>query len=178
LSLISDILDLSRIEAGKMPVRVMTFSLHELVSELLSELAPIVKRSGLSVNNQVGRGAPKMRSDRAKVKQILLNLVANAVKFTPEGSVTLKATRRGTERLVAITVADTGIGIAEENRERVFEDFGQVDSSLARAHGGAGLGLTICRRLARVLGGEISFTSTVGQGSAFTLTLPERLRRR
>jgi signal transduction histidine kinase len=178
LSLISDILDLSRIEAGKMPVRVTTFSLHDLVSELLSELAPIVKRSGLTVNNQVGRSAPRLRSDRAKVKQILLNLVANAVKFTPNGSVSLKAAHRSAEKLVAITVADTGIGIAEENRERVFEDFGQVDSSLAREHGGAGLGLTICRRLACVLGGEISFTSTVGQGSAFTLTLPQRLRRR
>jgi PAS domain S-box-containing protein len=178
LGLVSDILDLTRIEAGKMPVRARRFSLQELVRELLSELAPIVKRSGLALHNQVGRSAGHLRSDRAKVKQILLNLVANAVKFTPQGSVTLSVKRKRRDKQVAISVADTGIGIAEENRERVFEDFGQVDSSLAREHGGAGLGLTICRRLARVLGGELSFTSTVGQGSSFTLTLPERWRRR
>jgi signal transduction histidine kinase len=123
--------------------------------------------------------APKMakvRSDRQKVKQILLNLLANALKFTREGTVKITAsTKRG---MTEVAVADTGIGIAPENYERIFEDFQQVDSSPTRQYGGTGLGLAICRRLARMLEGEITVESELDKGSTFTLTIPERLRRR
>jgi signal transduction histidine kinase len=137
---------------------------------------PLIARSGLEARRQPGR-LFRVRSDRAKVKQIVLNLVTNAIKFTPQGSVTVRASAGRNGRL-SIAVTDTGIGIAEADQERVFEDFRQLDSSLARGHGGAGLGLTISRRLARMLGGEITLKSRPGQGSTFTLVLSPLRRRR
>jgi signal transduction histidine kinase/PAS domain-containing protein len=177
MAIINDILDISRIEAGRMPLHVSSFHPGELVREVLAEVQPLIARSGLEVKSRLGR-LPRIRSDRPKVKQIVLNLVTNAIKFTPRGTVTLGASfRAGTGRF-CISVEDTGIGIAEEDRDRIFEDFRQVDSSLARTHGGAGLGLTISRRLARMLGGEITVRSTPGEGSVFTLVLSQKPRRR
>jgi signal transduction histidine kinase/PAS domain-containing protein len=175
LELINDVLDISRIEAGKMPLHLATFEPGALVDEVLAEVEPLIARSGLEVRSQLGRLPPRFHSDRAKLKQIVLNLVTNAIKFTQRGSVTVKAAI-GEGRL-SIAVTDTGIGIAEADLERVFEDFRQLDSSLARGHGGAGLGLTISRRLARMLGGEITLQSQPGRGSTFTLVLPQRRRR-
>jgi signal transduction histidine kinase len=177
ISIINDILDISRIEAGRMPLHVSTFHPGELVREVLEEVQPLIVRSGLEVRSRLGR-LVRVRSDRPKVKQIVLNLVTNAIKFTPRGSVTVAATYNGRTGRLAISVEDTGIGIAEGDRDRIFEDFRQVDSSLARTHGGAGLGLTISRRLARMLGGEIVVTSSLGEGSVFTLVLNQRPRRR
>ena len=127
---------------------------------------------------EVGRKLPAVTSDRAKVKQIVLNLVSNAIKFTPTGSVVVSAHDGPGPQEVAIAVADTGIGIKPEDHERVFEDFRQADNSPAREYGGAGLGLAICRRLADMLGGRVELQSAVGQGSTFTLSLPRRRRRR
>jgi len=177
ISIINDILDISRIEAGRMPLHVSSFHPGELVREVLAEVQPLIARSGLEVKSRLGR-LPRVRSDRPKVKQIVLNLVTNAIKFTPRGTVVLGATFNAKTGRLAISVEDTGIGIADEDKDRIFEDFRQVDSSLARTHGGAGLGLTISRRLARMLGGEIVVTSTPGQGSVFTLVLSQRLKRR
>jgi signal transduction histidine kinase len=177
LDLINDVLDISRIEAGKMPLHVANFDPRQLVEEVLAEVEPLIARSGLEVRRQAGR-LRQVRSDRAKVKQIVLNLVTNAIKFTPKGSVTVRASFLGRSGRLSISVADTGIGIAEADQERVFEDFRQLDSSLARGHGGAGLGLTISRRLARMLGGEIALKSRPGQGSTFTLVLAPLRRRR
>jgi len=117
-------------------------------------------------------------SDRPKVKQIVLNLVTNAIKFTPSGSVTVSARLAPGGKELVIAVKDTGIGIKPEYHERVFEDFRQADSSPAREYGGAGLGLAICRRLAHMLEGHVDLQSAVAQGSTFSLTLPVRLRRR
>jgi signal transduction histidine kinase len=180
LDLINDVLDISRIEAGKMPLHLGGFDPGQLIDEVLAEVEPLITRSGLQVGRVAGR-LRQVRSDRAKVKQIVLNLVTNAIKFTPKGSVTVRVScggsaGRGTRLSIAVT--DTGIGIAEADQERVFEDFRQLDSSLARGHGGAGLGLTISRRLARMLGGELSLNSRPGQGSTFTLVLPQLRRRR
>jgi len=122
------------------------------------------------------RGVPALKSDRQKVKQIVLNLLSNALKFTPAGSVTIAAYREGPT--IAISVQDTGVGIADEDQAKVFEDFRQLDSSPARGYGGTGLGLSICRRLAQMLGGTIDLDSDPGKGSTFTLRLPARLRRR
>ena len=178
LAIINDILDISRIEAGKMPLHVSTFPLPALIQEVLSELEPLIERSKLSVRVETPRKLPSVSNDRAKVKQIVLNLVTNAIKFTPSGFVIIGAVPDPPNKEVAIGVKDTGIGIKPEDFERVFEDFRQADNSPAREYGGAGLGLAICRRLAHMMEGRVDLQSTVGQGSTFTLTLPVRVRRR
>ena len=178
LALINDILDITRIEAGRMPLNLVTFGLPELVEEVMAELEPIIKRSALAVHAQMRPKLPKVRSDRQKVKQIVLNLLGNALKFTPAGTVTIQAAYDAAERTVVIAVKDTGVGIAPEDQAKVFEDFRQLDSSPARGYGGTGLGLSICRRLSQMLGGTIELESQVGVGSTFTLSLPVRPRRR
>src|SRR5262249_29232335 len=144
LAIINDILDISRIEAGKMPLHVSTFPLSALMQEVVAELEPLIQRSKLSVRIDAGRKVPSVSTDRAKLKQIVLNLVTNAIKFTPSGSVTVSTDHDGAAREVTIAVRDTGIGIKAEDHERVFEDFRQADNSPAREYGGAGLGLAIC----------------------------------
>jgi PAS domain S-box-containing protein len=178
LALINDILDITRIEAGRMPLNLTSFEIPELVHEVMSELEPIIKRSNLTVAARVRGKLPLLKSDRQKVKQIVLNLLSNALKFTPAGTVTISATYDVKTKTVAISVRDTGVGIPREDQNKVFEDFRQLDSSPARGYGGTGLGLSICRRLSQMLDGTIELTSDVGQGSTFTLRLPGRLRRR
>jgi PAS domain S-box-containing protein len=178
LALISDILDITRIEAGRMPLNLTSFKVGDLIDEVLSELEPIIKRSNLNVSTRVRRNVPGLRTDRQKVKQIVLNLLSNALKFTPIGSVTIAASYDGKSRMVSISVKDTGVGIPEPDHAKVFEDFRQLDSSPARGYGGTGLGLSICRRLANTLGGTIDLMSSEGKGSMFTLRLPARTRRR
>jgi signal transduction histidine kinase len=178
LALINDILDITRIEAGRMPLNLTTFEVHELVSEVRAELEPIIKRSSLKVIAKMSRNLKGVKSDRQKVKQVVLNLLSNALKFTPAGSVTISASYDQSKRWVAISVQDTGVGIPIEDQSKVFEDFRQLDTSPARGYGGTGLGLSICRRLAQMLGGSIELVSTVNRGSTFTLKLPTRLRRR
>jgi signal transduction histidine kinase len=178
LAIINDILDISRIEAGKMPLHVSSFPIPTLIQEVLAELEPLIHRSKLSMRVESARKLPPVTNDRAKVKQIVLNLVTNAIKFTPSGSVTVSARHDSSAKEIEIAVSDTGIGIKNEDHERVFEDFRQADNSPAREYGGAGLGLAICRRLAHMMEGRVDLQSAVGQGSTFTLTLPVRLRRR
>ncbi|HET9266160.1 MAG TPA: ATP-binding protein [Vicinamibacterales bacterium] len=177
LALINDILDITRIEAGRMPLNLSTFRIPDLVNEVMSELEPIVKRSNLSVTTRVKSRLPAIKSDRQKVKQVVLNLLSNALKFTPQGSVTIEAFWSPADRTVSIAVRDTGVGIPEESRRKVFEDFRQLDSSPARGYGGTGLGLSICRRLAQMLGGTIELQSEISRGSTFTLKLPAKARR-
>jgi PAS domain S-box-containing protein len=178
LALINDILDITRIEAGRMPLNLVAFKIPELVDEVMSELEPIIKRSNLKVRATMPRALPPLKSDRQKVKQIVLNLLSNALKFTPGGAVTIAASHDANRRMIAIAVQDTGVGIAPEDQAKVFEDFRQLDSSPARGYGGTGLGLSICRRLSQMLGGTIDLESEPGKGSTFTLRLPARLRRR
>ena len=178
LALINDILDITRIEAGRMPLNATSFGIGELFEEVQAELEPIIKRSNLAVSTKLRGAVPSLRSDRQKVKQIVLNLLSNALKFTPAGSVTMTASYDGRARQVAIAVRDTGVGIPPEDQAKVFEDFRQLDSSPARGYGGTGLGLSICRRLANILGGTIELQSLPGKGSTFTLRLPAKARRR
>jgi PAS domain S-box-containing protein len=178
LALINDILDITRIEAGRMPLTATTFEVGELFDEVQAELEPIIKRSNLAVSTNVRRSVPKLRTDRQKVKQIVLNLLSNALKFTPAGSVTMTASFDARLKHVDIAVKDTGVGIPVEHQARVFDDFRQLDSSPARGYGGTGLGLSICRRLSHILGGSIDLVSDVGKGSTFTLRLPARAKRR
>jgi PAS domain S-box-containing protein len=178
LALINDILDITRIEAGRMPLNLTAFKIPELVEEVMAELEPIIRRSNLAVRADMPRSLPAFKSDRQKVKQIVLNFLSNALKFTPAGTVTIKAAYDAKERTIAISVTDSGVGIAVDDQAKVFEDFRQLDSSPARGYGGTGLGLSICRRLSQMLGGTIELESAPGRGSTFTLLLPSRIRRR
>jgi PAS domain S-box-containing protein len=172
LAIINEILDITRIEAGKMPMQLSEFTVSELVPEVMAELDAVIARSKLTVTPRLSDDVPLVFSDRQKVKQILVNLLSNALKFTHHGGIDITVLYEPEVRGVSITVADTGIGIAPEHHERIFEDFRQVDDSPSRQYGGTGLGLAICRRLATSLGGRISLHSSVGQGSTFTLTIP------
>ncbi len=174
LTIINDILDIARIEAGKMPLNVTKFAAADLVREVLAELEPLIGRSKLEVGSRIAKSIPLLRTDRAKVKQIIMNLISNALKFTPKGSVTVSVQLNKRRNEVWIAVADSGIGIAQKDQETVFQDFRQVDNSPTRQYGGTGLGLAICRRLAHVLGGDIRLVSKVNHGSTFTLVLPSK----
>jgi signal transduction histidine kinase len=178
LALINDILDITRIEAGRMPLNLSRFRVSELIDEVITELEPIIRRSNLTVTMKMGANLPVVKTDRQKVKQIVLNLLSNALKFTPSGSVTIVASSDRKADAVNIIVRDTGVGIPEESQSKIFEDFRQLDNSPTRGYGGTGLGLSICRRLAQMLGGSIEVTSRLGEGSVFTLRLPVRPRRR
>jgi PAS domain S-box-containing protein len=177
LTIINEILDISRIEAGRMPLQISRLRVPDLVAEVKAELEPIIIRSKIAVSTDVEKDLPPLSTDRQKVKQILLNLLSNALKFTHHGSVTIVARRSAREREVMLSVSDTGIGIAPEDQEKIFEDFRQLDNSPTRPYGGTGLGLSICRRLAQMLDGRLSVESHVGRGSTFTLTLPIKGRR-
>ena len=174
LMLIDEILDITRIEAGRMPVQIAEFEVAHLLQEVLVELEPIINRSKLTVITAIDPELPALKSDRQKVKQVLVNLLSNAVKFTAQGSLVIDG-RMEDGAYVALSVTDTGIGIAEADQAAIFDDFRQVDSTPRRAYGGTGLGLAICRRLATILRGNISVRSELGCGSTFTLRLPVEL---
>ena len=178
LSIINDILDISRIEAGKMPLHLEEFEMPALISELLAEVEPLTQKSRLQTVTEVHLPVSAVYSDRQKVKQIVLNLLTNAIKFTPQGQVKVTVGADEERRELRISVQDTGIGIAPHDYEKVFEDFRQADNSVTREYGGAGLGLAICRRLAKMLEGRIELQSQVGAGSTFTLVIPRRGKRR
>jgi PAS domain S-box-containing protein len=170
LALINDILDLAKIEAGKMPVHLERVALNDVVQEVAAQMEPMLKRKGLAFNVQLPSDPVYMETDRTKVKQIVLNLISNAVKFTARGSVSISARADGKE--VRIAVSDTGIGIRPQDLEVIFEEFRQVDQSRTREYGGTGLGLSITRKLIALLGGDIAVASQYGRGSTFTVILP------
>jgi PAS domain S-box-containing protein len=176
LTLINEILDITRIEAGRMPIQIVNFNVPDLVREVTTELEPIIAKSGLQVICKLSSDLPALRTDRQKVKQILVNLLSNALKFTPKGSITIKAQVFG-KQMVSIAVIDTGIGIPKGDQLKIFEDFRQVDQTPRRAYGGTGLGLSICRRLTTMLRGTLKVESKLGHGSIFMLTLPANLRK-
>jgi signal transduction histidine kinase len=177
LNIINDLLDISRIEAGKMPLHVEQFELPALVAELLAEVEPLIHTARLSASTELSPDLLPVSTDRQKVKQIVLNLLTNAIKFTPQGAIRLRAGYDPQPDEVTVAVEDTGIGIAETDQQKIFEDFRQADDSVTRQYGGAGLGLSICRRLANMLGGRITVASRIGAGSTFTLHVPRQGRR-
>jgi PAS domain S-box-containing protein len=174
LELVNDILDLAKIEAGKMPVHLERVEVESVVRELSDTVEPMVRKKSLAYRVEVAPGLSALETDRTKVKQILLNLLSNAVKFTHEGEVALVA--RSSGEGVEVQVSDTGIGIGEEDLEHIFEDFRQVDQSSTREYGGTGLGLSITRKLLHLLGGTIRVESCPGEGSTFTVWLPRQSR--
>ena len=175
LRLINDILDLSRIEAGHLEMDTQTVDLAPHIRVIAAELAPLATAKELELVVKLPETLPAVRCDVDRVRQILTNLIGNAIKFTETGTVQVAAEAQG-ERPVAVSVIDTGVGIPEADLNKIFREFFQVDQTLARRQGGTGLGLAIASRLAQLMGGEIAVTSLVGHGSRFTLTLPRRRR--
>jgi signal transduction histidine kinase len=171
-ALINDVLDISQIEAGQMPVQISAFAVDALLREVLEELEAMIASSPVPVLLDLPGPLPPLESDRQKVKQVLVNLITNAKKFTQEGQVTVSAHFDQTNGAMHLAVLDTGVGIPSSDLERIFDAFQQASGGAATKSPGSGLGLTISRRLARVLGGEITVQSAVGSGSTFTLVLP------
>ncbi len=172
LGLINDILDLSKIEAGRIDVQLNTFDLDGLIDVCLQTVRPLISDDRLYLEKEIDPDLPLLYTDQEKVRQILINLLSNAVKFTEHGAISVTAQREVDDLVLA--VKDTGIGIPEGALARIFEAFQQVDTSTTRKYGGTGLGLSISRHLARLLGGDIGVESTVGVGSTFTVRLPLR----
>jgi signal transduction histidine kinase len=170
-ALINNVLDISRIEADQIVVELTTFAVEPLVREVLDELETVINASSVPVLCQVSDELPPLRSDRQKVKQVLVNLLSNALKFTATGTIRIEATVEAAPGPWRIAVHDTGSGIAVSDRERIFEAFEQAGPT-GRVSAGTGLGLAISRRLARLLGGDVNVDSTPGMGSTFVLSLP------
>lgn len=170
LSLINEILDLSRIEAGRMAVEISAFRPAGLAEESLATVAPMARQKGLKLAATYPPHLPVIESDPGRVRQILINLLGNAVKFTDAGEVRIDVGIAGEK--VRFSVSDTGPGIASEDIGRLFQDFTQLDASSTRKFGGSGLGLALSRRLARLIGGDVTLASKVGEGSTFVLELP------
>lgn len=170
LDLINDVLDLSKIEAGQLEVRADAVDLNEVIAQVIETITPLAADKGLALQSTVSDDLGAITGDQRRLKQVLLNLVNNAIKFTDEGSVSLDA-QRGDDN-VTIRITDTGIGIRPEHLELLFQPFRQVDVGLTRQHDGTGLGLAICRRLVDLMGGAIAVSSEWGRGSEFRVKLP------
>ena len=170
LSLINDILDLSKIEAGKMDIRPKLFSISYLIESIIERLEPVAGEKGIALDQQGTEDLPQIENDEAMVHQIIQNIIGNAVKFTEKGSVSISA-YSDAEKIV-LTIADTGIGIAKKDLPHIFEEFRQVDGTSSRSYEGTGLGLTLAYKSAILLDGDLTVESIPGKGSVFTLVLP------
>jgi signal transduction histidine kinase/CheY-like chemotaxis protein len=175
MTLINDILDLSKIEAGKMEIRAEDFLLEEIIDEVSSSITPLADKKNIDfkierkINTKI-----MIKTDKGRLVQVLINLLGNAVKFTEQGEIILSL--NGNENELIFDVTDTGIGISEEDQKFVFEEFRQADGSSARKYGGTGLGLSICKKIADLLGGDLTITSKPGVGSTFTFKTPLRFK--
>jgi two-component system sensor histidine kinase BarA len=172
LNMINDLLDLAKAEAGKMVLRVSQTSIQELCEGLVAFFSPLTEQKMIKLRVKVGKDVPIVQTDSGKVQQILYNFLSNAIKFTPaKGKVVVSAGMLD-EKMVRISVSDTGPGISEEDREKIFEKFRQVDGSITREGDGTGLGLAICKQLAELLAGSISLESEAEAGATFHLDIP------
>jgi len=172
LLLIDDVLDLSKVEAGKMELFPETFSLHKAIDEVCSIIMPLAKKKRLVIKKQISLAIQVVRLDQQKFKQVLYNLLSNAVKFTPDGGRVEIVVDPQTRDRFQVQVIDTGIGIKPEDFERLFMEFQQLDSSASRRYEGTGLGLALTKRIVEIQRGEISVTSEYGKGSTFLVSLP------
>jgi signal transduction histidine kinase/DNA-binding response OmpR family regulator len=178
LALINDILDLSKIEAGKMELFLESFDLAELIHEIASTMDPMVRTNGNTVRVDLAAGLGVMHADQMKVRQALSNLLSNAVKFTHGGTVTVNARRERMDgrEWVLFQVTDTGVGMSADQIVKLFQDFTQADASTTRRFGGTGLGLALTRRFCQMMGGDVTVRSVPGEGSVFTIKLPAVIR--
>jgi signal transduction histidine kinase len=174
LALINDILDLSKIEAGKMDIHIESFAIEPLITDVVQTIATMATKNDNKVVVDCGADLGTMRGDQTRIRQALLNLVSNANKFTEHGTVTI-VSRRGMDagrEWVTMAVSDTGIGQTPEQMGKLFQEFVQADASTTRKYGGTGLGLAISRRFCQMMGGDIAVASELGRGSTFTIRLP------
>jgi CheY-like chemotaxis protein len=170
LTILNDILDLSKIEAGKLELEEVDFDIAEVASATLAGFGAVAAAKGVGLDLRIGETAGGVyRSDPTRVRQILSNLVSNALKFTEQGQVRVAIERIG--NALEMRVSDTGVGIAADRLDRLFEKFTQADASTTRKYGGTGLGLAICRELAEIIGGDVRAESTVGEGTTFIVRL-------
>jgi len=172
LELVNDLLDLAKIEAGKIEVRPSEFDVGNLFSALRGMLRPLLVSNQVTLLFEKDEDVTRIHSDEGKISQILRNFISNAIKFTERGEVRVRASLTDDRRAVAFSVSDTGIGIAEGDQDRIFEEFSQIDHPIQRRVKGTGLGLPLCRKLAGLLGGSVAVTSRLGNGSTFTATIP------
>lgn len=178
LALINDVLDLSKIEAGKMALHAETFDTAAMIQDLVSTLQPAIAKNANTLELALPQDLGTMHSDVTKVRQILANLLSNAAKFTDHGKISLEVHREDVagQPWLHFRVRDTGIGISSEQQQNLFKEFAQADVSIARKYGGTGLGLAISHRFAQLMGGHMSVESEPGKGSVFTVSLPEQIR--
>ena len=174
LQLINDILDISKLESGRMTLSVETEDVATVLSNCVLLVEPLIQSKRLTLTTDIQPNLPAMTTDIVKVRQILVNLLSNAAKFTEKGSISIKVTQQE-GGMVSFGVKDSGIGIAPKDFGRVFEEFQQVDSSNTRKYKGTGLGLPIARKLARMLGGDLTVDSELGKGSTFSMTIPAKI---
>ena len=171
LGLINDVLDLSKVESGKMRLRLANVALTEVIESLTSTMMPILTPRKQSLDVEIEEGLPQIHADKAKLRQVLLNLLSNSIKFTPDGGkLKIKAVRDGD--WCQVSVIDNGIGIKKEDQERMFEPFYQPDNPITKEKGGTGLGLTVTKQIIERHGGRIWVESEYSKGSRFTFTLP------
>lgn len=171
LQLVNELLDLGKIESGRVVVHPDMFPVQRVVDSAYSMIEPQIRASGLRLDVDAGDPDLRFYGDRERVEQILLNLLSNAIKFTAAGGA-LRITVAEEADMICLSVQDTGVGIPADKLEAVFEAFFQVEASRSRTHGGTGLGLAISRQLARAMGGDLTAKSTLGEGSTFSLRLP------
>ncbi len=182
LDMINDILDLAKIESGKMDTRVAEFHINNVIAAQCDMARPLSEKKNIDLQVNIQPALPPMRQDQARVQQILNNLLSNAIKFTPEGGWITVSAERDDKNYLVLRVSDTGVGIAEEDRQAIFEKFRQgrtampTGEAITREHSGTGLGLSIVKELCKLLGGEISVDSELGKGSTFTVRLPWTLQ--
>ena len=177
LALINDVLDLSKIEAGKMGLHLETFDVPQVIEEMVTTLQPAVAKNANSIHVHLAENVSVMRADITKVRQILFNLLSNACKFTDHGTISVDVDQIKVEERVWIQfrVSDTGIGISAKQKENLFHEFAQADASIARKYGGTGLGLAITHRFVQLMKGQINVESEPGQGAIFTVQLPAQV---
>jgi signal transduction histidine kinase/CheY-like chemotaxis protein len=176
LALINDILDLSKIEAGKMDVYFENFEIAAMIKDVVSTIKPLINKNSNTLDVQMPENIGIMRTDLTKVRQGLFNLLSNASKFTDKGQVTLSVQREFGPKVtwIEFSITDTGIGMSPEQMANLFQEFSQADASTTRKYGGTGLGLAITKRFCQMLGGDVTVTSEVGKGSTFIMRLPEK----
>jgi signal transduction histidine kinase len=174
LGLINDVLDISKIEAGKMELHLETFAVAPMLEEVVTTIGPLLEKNANVLRMRKADDLGVMRADRIKVQQSLLNLLSNACKFTEAGTITLDAMREVVDGTawVIFRVTDSGIGMAPEQMKKLFQVFSQVDESATRKYGGTGLGLSISQRFCQMMGGNITVDSKLGKGSVFNIRLP------
>ncbi len=173
LGLINDVLDLSKIEAGQLTLSLGDYSMGEVVHAVVSAVDSLAAEKKLELKATVPADLPPGRGDERRITQVLLNLAGNAIKFTDEGEVSIRA--RISDGAFVVSVSDTGPGISEADQQTIFEEFQQADSSSTRTKGGTGLGLSISRRIVELHGGRLWVESAPGHGSTFSFTLPIRV---